>query len=96
MTKVEVSEAAAEDLDELIRTHSLSADTKVRVRRSLGPLPRFPRMGAELEGRWKGFRFLVGPWQWMLFVYVCFEDEDRVIVVSVQDGRSARTPTSDR
>ena len=80
---------AAEDLDRLIRTHSLPGDTKERVRRSLRPLGRFPLLGAELEGRWAGFRFVLGPWRWMVIVYSFDEESDRVAVVTIQDGRSA-------
>jgi plasmid stabilization system protein ParE len=90
LARLELSEAALEDLERLIRTHSLPADTKERVRRSVSALERFPRMGAELAGRWSGFRFVLGPWRWMIIVYVFFEDEDRVVVVTIQDGRSSR------
>jgi hypothetical protein len=86
---VEVSAAAAEDLERLIRSHSLPADTKDRVRRSLRPLERFPLLGAALEGRWAGFRFVLGPWRWMVIVYASLEEDDRVVVVTIQDGRSA-------
>jgi plasmid stabilization system protein ParE len=91
---VEVSAAAAEDLERLIRSHSLPADTKERVRRSLRPLARFPRLGAALEGRWAGFRFVLGPWRWMVIVYVYIEEDERVVVVTIQDGRSATSPTA--
>jgi hypothetical protein len=93
---VELSEGAGEDLDQLIRTHSLPADTKERLRRSLRHLERFPLLGAELEGRWSGLRFLLGPWRWMLVVYVYLEADDRVVVVTIQDGRSATAPRSSR
>jgi plasmid stabilization system protein ParE len=96
LARVELSEAAAEDLARLIATHSLPADTRERVRRSLRPLERFPRLGAELGGRWGGLRFLLGPWRWMILVYVYFEDEERVVVVTVEDGRSARASESRR
>lgn len=89
MTRVEVAAAAVEDLDDLIRTHSLPPDTRARVARSLQPLARFPQLGPELAGRWSGFRFVLGPWRWMLLVYVHLEDEDRVVVVTIQDGRAA-------
>lgn len=92
MPRVEVSDAAAEDLARLIASHSLPADTRERVKRSLSALERFPRMGAELSGRWTGFRFLLGPWRWLVVVYVLFEEEDRVVVVTIQDGRSSRAP----
>ena len=93
MARVELSAAAAEDLERLIYTHSLPADTKERVRQSLAPLERFPMLGAELGGRWSGFRFVIGPWRWMVVVYVYFEPDDRVVVVTIQDGRSSRAPT---
>lgn len=89
MARVELSAAAVADLDGLILTHSLPADTRRRVQRSLRPLERFPRLGRELTGRWAGFRFLLGPWRWLLLVYVFIEDEDRVVVVTLQDARSS-------
>ena len=73
MARVELSIAAVEDLDALVRTHSLPPDTRDRVRRSLRPLQQFPGLGRELSGRWEGFRLLLGPWRWMLIVYVLIE-----------------------
>ena len=81
--------AAVEDLDSLIRTHSLPADTRARVARSLRAPERFPLIGPALSGRWEGFRFLIGPWRWLILVYVFIEAEDRVVVVTVQDARSS-------
>ncbi len=89
MARVEVSRAAAADLDRLIRTHSLPKNTKQRFKRTVRPLARFPRLGPELVGRWSGFRFVLGPWRWMLIVYAYFEDDDRVVIVTVQDARSS-------
>jgi hypothetical protein len=88
VASVELAHAAVEDLEALIRTHSLPPDTRARVGRSLRPLERFPRMGPALSGRWEGFRFLLGPWRWLLLVYVYLEAEDRVVVVTIQDARS--------
>ncbi len=96
MAHVELSAAAAEDLEQLIRTHSLPADTKVRVKRSLQPLQRFPLLGTALGGRWSGFRFVLGPWRWMVIVYAHLEEEDRVVVVTIQDGRSSRAAAASR
>ena len=53
-------------------------------------------MGRELTGRWKGCRFLLGPWRWLLLVYVYLEDEQRVVVIAAGDARSAGSPTMDR
>jgi hypothetical protein len=88
--------AAVEDLDGLIRTHSLPSNTRRRVARSLRALERFPLMGPTLGGRWEGFRFLLGPWRWMVFVYVFIEPEDRAVVVTVQDARSSTAATTNR
>ena len=93
MARVELSAAAVEDLRALIVTHELPTDTPARVARSLRPLERFPDMGAPLTGRWSGMRFLLGPWRWMLPVYVVLGD--RVVVVTVQDARAAAAPTAE-
>ena len=96
MARVELAAAAAEDLDRLILTHSLPANTKARVQRTLRPLARFPLLGAELGGRWENLRFVLGPWRWLVIVYAYLEDEDRVVVVTIQDGRSSTSPTASR
>jgi hypothetical protein len=96
MARVELTHAAVEDLERLIFTHSLPPDTKERVKRSLRPLEDFPYLGAPLVGRWEGFRFLLGPWRWMLIVYEYFEDGKRVVIETIQDGRSSRAATASR
>jgi plasmid stabilization system protein ParE len=87
--RVELSRRAVENLERLIRTHSLPPDTRERVRRVLQPLATFPNLGRELEGRWADFRVILGPWRWMLVVYRIDEGNDRVVVVTVQDARSS-------
>ncbi|HEY5486329.1 MAG TPA: type II toxin-antitoxin system RelE/ParE family toxin [Candidatus Limnocylindrales bacterium] len=94
MATVVVTPTALADLDNLIRTLSLSADTRQRLKASLRPLTRFPRLGAPLEGSWSDFRFVLGPWRWMLIVYVFDDAADRVAIVTVQDARSAASATS--
>jgi len=89
VARVELAGTAVEDLDRLIRSHSLPPDTRARLRGCLEPLERFPLLGQELTGRWTGFRFLLGPWRWMLILYAHLEEEDRVVVVTIQDGRSS-------
>ena len=96
MPRVELSARAIENLARLIETHSLPEDTRQRLRRSLQHLHRFPSVGAPLDGRWHGLRFLLGPWRWMIVVYAYREDEDRVVVVTIQDGRASRSPTAGR
>jgi plasmid stabilization system protein ParE len=96
VASVELARAAIEDLDDLVRTRSLPPDTRVRVARSLRSLERFPLMGPELSGRWEGLRFILGPWRWLLLVYVFIESEDRVVVVTIHDARSSASPTFER
>lgn len=96
MPRVELAASAVEDLRTLIRTHSLPADAPARVVRSLRSLERFPLLGPALGGRWEGFRFLLGPWRWMVLVYVVLEREDRVVVVTIQDARSSTAVTAAR
>jgi plasmid stabilization system protein ParE len=89
LARIEVSRSAVEDLDRLILTHSLPKDTKQRFKRAVRPLARFPRLGPELGGRWSSFRFILGPWRWMLVVYTHLEVENRLVIVTVQDARSS-------
>jgi hypothetical protein len=93
MTRVVVVPAAADDLARMIVTHSLPQDTKERVKRSLRPLSDFPLLGAPLAGRWDEFRFILGPWRWMLILYVFDQEHDLVSVVGIQDGRTFRAPS---
>ncbi len=94
MAEVRLSAVAVEDLQRMILTHSLPAGTKARVARSLEPLSRFPLLGRQLEGRWSPFRFILGPWRWMLIVYVYDEPLDVVFIVTIQDARSSSAATS--
>jgi hypothetical protein len=96
MARIELAASAVEDLDSIIRSHSLPADTRARVARSLRPLERFPLLGPALGGRWEGMRFLLGPWRWLVLVYVFIEDDDRVVVVTVQDARTSSAATGGR
>ena len=92
MTRVVVTPSARDDLTGLIRTHSLPPDTWARVIRSLRPLAEFPLLGAPLGGRWEGFRFILGPWRWMIIVHVVDDRREQVSVVTIQDARSATSP----
>ncbi len=93
MAEVEFAGVAIDDLRRLMVTLSLPSDTPSKVRASIAALSRFPRLGPELPGRWSGFRFVLGPWRWMLLVYVHLEEEDRVVIVTVQDARSSTAVT---
>lgn len=96
MARVVVTVRARNDLDGLIRTHSLPSTTRDRVIRSSAPLADFPALGAPLHGRWAPRRFVLGPWRWLLMVYLVEPDRDLVIVVAIVDGRTAGSPTIDR
>jgi len=96
MATVVVTPTAAEDLEHLIRSHSLPNDTIGRFKRSVAAIETFPLIGATLHGRWARYRFVLGPWRWMLIVYVYDEGIDRVAIVTVQDARSSRAATTVR
>ena len=97
MPRVEVSRIAAEEIARLRVTHSLPSDTNERIRRSLQALAQFPRLGTALEGtEWAGFRSVLGPWRWMVIVYEILDDDSRVVVVTVQDGRSSYAAPASR
>ena len=95
MAKMVIARAARTELEWFIRTHSLPADTKERFGRAIDHLREFPGLGPSLVGRWSGYRSLLGPWRWMLVVYHYDTDADVVVIVTVQDARSRRSPTSD-
>ena len=96
MTRVVVTDAAARSLAGLIDSHSLPTDTRERIRRSLRRLERFPRLGPVLDPASPDLRFLLGPWRWLIIVYAYREADDMVAVVAFEDGRSARSATSQR
>jgi plasmid stabilization system protein ParE len=96
VARVVVAPTAIDDLDRLIRSRHLPRNTRARVKARLAQLADFPEGGSELEGRWKGFRFVLGPWSWMLIVYAFDEEADQVSVVTIQDSRTARSATSER
>jgi plasmid stabilization system protein ParE len=95
MATVVVTATARADLDRLIRKHSLPPSTRDRTRSTLEPLLRFPLMGRALMGRWSHLRAILGPWPWMLVVYVYDEATDVVAIVAIQDSRSAHAVTSE-
>jgi plasmid stabilization system protein ParE len=96
MARVIVSPKARRNLTRLIETHSLPDTTFDRFEASLQHLQSFPLIGPALSGRWFGYRYILGPWDWMLIVYEYHDDQDLVGVVTVQDARAARSPTSRR
>jgi hypothetical protein len=91
-----ITPTARRNLDELIETLSLPLSTRERFKASIEPLHRFPKLGAVLDGRWADFRFVLGPWRWMIVVYHHDETLDRVAIVTIRDARSARSPRAGR
>jgi plasmid stabilization system protein ParE len=96
MARVVIAERAHANLRRMIRTHSLPGNTRERVRNAIAPLAEFPQLGPELRGRWRQFRFVLGPWPWMLILYLWDEATDTVVVVTIQDARSSLAATSDQ
>ena len=94
MARVILSPNALDDLDRLIETLTLPPTTRSRVRASLEALREFPRLGAPLGGSWSGYRFILGPWRWMIVVYEVDEAGQTVGIVTIQDARMARAATS--
>jgi hypothetical protein len=98
MARVEWAESALAALDQLILSHSLPSDTRERVKQSLRPLERFPRFGPEITrlADDKELRFVIGPWPWLVIVYVYDEATDQAIIVSPEDGRAATSTITRR
>jgi len=91
-----IAPAAAADLDLLIRELNLPPNARVRVRDRLSQLADFPESGEKLTARWQGFRYILGPWRWMLIVFVFDNDTNQVNIVTIQDSRTAQSATSVR
>ncbi|MEW6225928.1 MAG: type II toxin-antitoxin system RelE/ParE family toxin [Chloroflexota bacterium] len=89
MASVLVAERARSELERLIHTRRLPADTRDRVRRSLAQLETFPLAGRRLTGRWRAFRLIVGPWPWLLLVHIYDGAAGTVTVVAVHDAKTA-------
>jgi hypothetical protein len=94
VAQVVVAPTAAEDLRLLIERLHLPGDARSRVRSRLRQLARFAESGEALTGRWHGFRYLVGPWRWMLIVFAYDRGADQVNVVTIQDSRTAASAKS--
>lgn len=94
MARVLVAPAARDDLEDLITFHRLPHDTRARVKARLKLLVDAPQQGAPLEGRWDGFRFVLGPWPWLLIIYGYDEAANTVNVVTIQDARRAHAATA--
>lgn len=89
MSAIEVTRQARDELRDLIETRRLPADTRERIARSLLTLEEFPRAGKQLSGVWRDFRALIGPWGWLIIVYMYIEPDDRVVVIAFHDARTS-------
>ncbi|HVD38233.1 MAG TPA: hypothetical protein VNC15_05330 [Solirubrobacterales bacterium] len=89
MAVIEVTCSARDELRGLIQTRQLPADTRDRVSRTLLMLEEFPRAGRQLSGVWRDCRALIGPWGWLIVVYMYIETEDRVVVIAFHDARTS-------
>lgn len=88
MAHVEVAPSASHALDLMIGELDLPSDTRERVKQRLIQLRTFPESApAKREGRWAGYRALMGPWPWMILVYRFTEADDLVRVVAIIDSR---------
>lgn len=89
MPTIEVTRQARDELRELVKTRQLPPDTRKRVSRVLLTLEEFPRAGKQLFGIWRDCRALIGPWGWLIVVYMYIEAEDRVVVIAFHDARTS-------
>lgn len=89
MSAIEVTRQARDELRELIETRQLPPDTGKRISRVLLTLEEFPRAGKQLAGVWRDCRALIGPWGWLIVVYMYIETEDRVVVIAFHDARAS-------
>lgn len=94
MPTVLLTPRARADIEAAVVALGLPADTWSRVGRSLGILEDFPLAGRALEGRWSETRFILGPWPWMVLIYMYRPDEENVYVVAVHDARSSSAARS--
>lgn len=96
MASIEVTRDAREQLHELMATRNLPDDTRARVSRSLLTLHEFPCAGKQLSGVWRECRAIIGPWGWLVIVYVYIESADRVVVIAFHDARTSDAATATR
>jgi ParE toxin of type II toxin-antitoxin system, parDE len=94
MATIEVTRLARDELRELIETRQLPPDTRERVSRTLLALEEFPRVGKQLSGVWRDCRAVIGPWGWLIIVYMYIEAEDRVVIVAFHDARTSEAATA--
>jgi plasmid stabilization system protein ParE len=96
VARLVVTPRAESDVEAAIHTLNLPGDTWDRLARSLRVLEDFPLAGRRLAGTWQNHRAIIGPWGWLVAIYIYFEREDEVRVVAVHDGRTEGAATAER
>lgn len=96
MASIRIAPSAQDDLAHLITFLKLPRNTRARVKASIRPLSAAPEAGTALTGRWRDFRYILGPWNWMVIVYAYDPGADQVNVVTIQDARTGYAVTGDR
>ncbi len=92
MYSLELSPRALAELEHMIASYPLPADTRARLRDRLALVERFPHSGQDLTGRWAGHQRVLGPFRWLASIYVV--EGTQVKVVTIEDCRrssAART-----
>ena len=92
MTRGELTELARQDLETLIRTRELPAQTYVHVRAARWQLSLFPESGQALTGRYDGLHAAEVAWGWLALVYEYDRSEDVVTVIAFYDIRTRGAP----
>jgi hypothetical protein len=49
-----------------------------------------------LSGVWRDCRAVIGPWGWLIVVYVYLENDDRAVVIAFHDARTSKSAISRR
>ncbi len=94
MAQIRVTEEARRNLEELIEVLNLPDDTRPRVRDSLRTLIVAPESGRDLLPPFAPARWVIGPWRWMILVYLYDDATDVATVIAIQDGRSRDAASS--
>jgi hypothetical protein len=45
---------------------------------------------------WRDCRALIGPWGWLIVVYVYLENDDRAVAIAFHDARTSKSAISRR
>ena len=45
-----------------------------------------------MRGPWEEYRYVLGPWPWMVIIYRYWELADAVVILRIYDGRTGAAP----